>query len=88
MGETLSGAELVFAKRMLPHVKAGKSFDEAARAVLSDDARLIMAAFKRGASRYFPTADERGMSRHSGEQIGDVITREISRAVHQRLIPA
>lgn len=39
----LTGAELIFAQRMLPHFMAGKSAVEAAQAVLEDDARLFNA---------------------------------------------
>lgn len=38
---TLTGAELVFAQRTLPHFMAGKSAVEAAEAVLADDLRLV-----------------------------------------------
>lgn len=44
MGKTdLTGAELIFAQRMLPHFMAGKSVAVAAEAVLADDARLFSA---------------------------------------------
>ena len=41
-GARLSGDDLVFAQRMLPHFLAGKSAREAAAAVIDDDARLLM----------------------------------------------
>lgn len=42
---TLTPDELVFVQRMLPHVLAGKSFDEAAQAVLDDDQRIAAEVF-------------------------------------------
>ena len=36
----LTKDERIFARRMAAHVEAGKSFEEAARAVLSDDERI------------------------------------------------
>lgn len=41
--QPLSGAELIFAQRMLPHFMAGLDPVAAARAVLDDDARLLNA---------------------------------------------
>lgn len=35
----MTTAEKAFVSRMIPHILAGKSFDEAARAVLADDER-------------------------------------------------
>ena len=40
----LTPAERAFIERMAPHVAAGKSLEEAARAVLADDTRLWLAA--------------------------------------------
>lgn len=40
----LSPAELIFVQRMAPHVMAGLSFGEAAKAVLADDERLWLSA--------------------------------------------
>lgn len=37
----LTGDELIFAKRMLFHVEAGKTIEEAANAVRDDDIRLL-----------------------------------------------
>ena len=39
----LTAAEMIFAQRMLPHFMSGKSFREAAQAVLDDDGRLLSA---------------------------------------------
>jgi len=39
-GLDFAKAELAFIARMVPHIEAGKSFDEAAQAVLDDDQRL------------------------------------------------
>lgn len=40
----MTAAEKTFVARMIPHVLAGKSFDDAARAVLDDDERLWLAS--------------------------------------------
>lgn len=37
----MTEAELTFVKRMLPYIETGKSFDDAAQAVLDDDQRLF-----------------------------------------------
>ncbi|WP_370309258.1 hypothetical protein [Sphingobium abikonense] len=81
----LTGPELIFAQRMLPHFMAGKSALEAARAVQEDDARLIAASFDRRTSHYFPTPDERGRSHVTAEGKGDVIASELSRRVYAAL---
>jgi hypothetical protein len=39
----LTASEITFAKRMLPHFMAGKTFEQAADAVLEDDVRLLVA---------------------------------------------
>lgn len=44
-GPCLTGDELIFAKRMLPHFIAGKSPIDAARAVLDDDIRILETVF-------------------------------------------
>lgn len=81
----LSEEVIVFLHRAAPHFMAGKSVEDSMRAVLDDDARLIAAAFKRSTSEFFPTADERGISRMRPDQIGDVIFAEISRSVYSRI---
>jgi hypothetical protein len=40
----MTAAEKTFLNRMVPHMIAGKSFEDAARAVLEDDERLWLAA--------------------------------------------
>lgn len=40
----MTPAEKIFVTRMIPHVLAGKTFDDAARAVLEDDERLWLTA--------------------------------------------
>ncbi len=75
----------IFLRRALPHYLAGKSVEAAMRAVLDDDARLLMAAFDRGHGQYFPTPDERGISTHTGVRVGDVIAAQLSRDVHSAL---
>lgn len=44
MAKQLTQAEQTFLNRMVPHVLAGKSFEEAGRAVLADDERLWLAS--------------------------------------------
>jgi hypothetical protein len=46
MADQLTQAERVFIERMAPHVMAGKSFHEAAAAVIEDDERLWLAAME------------------------------------------
>lgn len=82
---TLTGAELVFAQRMLPHFLAGKTAAEAAQAVLADDERIFEAFCNRSSSHYVPTADERGASHTTRIAEGDVIASEITRRVYDRL---
>jgi hypothetical protein len=41
---TMTPAEKTFVNRMIPHVLAGKSFEDAARAVLADDERIWLAS--------------------------------------------
>lgn len=81
----LSPAERTFALRMAPHLNAGKSFEDAARAALDDDVRILSAAFDRGRSVYVPTPDERGRTYHTGDRPGDVIARELAAAVYRRI---
>jgi hypothetical protein len=82
---TPSPAELTFMQRMLPHFLAGKSVEEAARAVLDDDARIFEAFCDRRHSTYVPTPDERGRAYSTPEGRGDVIAREIAATVYARL---
>lgn len=81
----LTDAQLIFARRMLPHFMAGKSAKDAARAVIDDDARLFSALLDRSHSYYVPTADERGASRSSDERPGDLIASNLSAATYSRL---
>lgn len=41
----MTKAEQIFVSRMLPHVMAGLSFEEAAKAVLADDQRIMNDVF-------------------------------------------
>jgi hypothetical protein len=41
---TMTPAEKAFVNRMIPHVLAGKSLEDAARAVLADDERIWLAS--------------------------------------------
>ena len=81
----LTGAELIFAQRMLPHFMAGKTAIEAAQAVIEDDARIFATFCTRSASHYVPTADDRGTSAKTRIGEGDVIASEITRRVYDRL---
>lgn len=58
----MTKAEEIFLKRMVPHMIAGKSFDEAAQSVLNDDLRLWLTA----------TAND-----DQGEAIRDHICRQV-----------
>jgi hypothetical protein len=44
MSNHLTKSEIAFITRMAPHIEAGLSFEDAARAVLADDERLFLAA--------------------------------------------
>lgn len=81
----LTGAELIFVQRMLPHFMAGKPVEECAKAVLADDERLYIALHQRRHSQFVPTYCERGRSYHTPEDKGDVIVSEMARAVYERL---
>lgn len=84
--ETLfSNDELTFLRRALSHFQSGKSVADSLQAVLEDDARLATAFFKRGTSQFFNTPDERGISRATGDQIGDVICHELAGQVYTAL---
>lgn len=85
MAQKLSGAELIFAQRMLPHFLAGKSVNDAARAVLEDDARIFEAFCDQRHSYHIPTADERGLSGLTREGKGDVIASNLTAEVYRRL---
>ena len=74
-----------YAQRMLPHFMAGKSVEDAARAVLADDERLFAAFTDRSHSYYVATADERGAAYRTGTRPGDMIASEITRSVYGRL---
>ncbi len=43
MAYELSKDEEIFVKRMVPHVEAGMTFEEAAQAVIEDDQRIFNA---------------------------------------------
>lgn len=43
--EILTGDDLVFARRMLPHFLAGKSPAESAQSILEDDIRILNETF-------------------------------------------
>ncbi len=40
---SLTQSEQAFVRRMVPHIQAGMTFEEAAKAVLADDERLYLA---------------------------------------------
>lgn len=82
----LSGAELVFVQRMLPHFMAGKSVEDAARAVLDDDVRLFTAFCDRASDTIVGSySDHTGTTYRGREGQGDVIASEITRTVYERL---
>jgi hypothetical protein len=82
----LSPSERVFAMRMLPHIEAGKSFEDAARAVLDDDVRLFSAFLDRGETYYRPNPDDLDSRLFCDRsRPGDVIAREIAAATYRRI---
>jgi len=84
--DKLTGAELVFAERMLPHFLAGKSALEAAQAVLDDDARIFTAFCDRAADQYVPGYnDHTARSYRARECKGDLIAKEITSRVYEQL---
>lgn len=85
MAAELSNSEQVFALRMLPHLQSGMSFEDAARAVIEDDARIFAAFCERSCADYVSTPDERGTSYRTRVGTGDVIASEISRTVYETL---
>ena len=58
----MTKAEQIFLARMIPHIQAGMSLEEAGRAVLADDERIWLAA----------TADN-----ETGEEIRTTLAAEI-----------
>lgn len=77
MAEQMTKDEEIFARRMLPHFMAGKSPEEAARAVLEDDARLL-AALVEGYNPYFETGVVRQTTYGFRAQgLRDEITRRV-----------
>lgn len=84
--QTLSQGEQVFALRMLPHIQAGMSFEDAARAVIEDDSRLFAALCDRRHFVYVPTADEQGRSYPTSVGVGDVLSGQMSRRVYRKLL--
>lgn len=68
----LTTAERVFLERMVPHLDAGMSFDEAAAAVLADDQRIAEAVLDHSYSQR--ESDERSS-----------IRSEISAEVYRRI---
>ena len=83
--DTFTSAEIAFLRRMAFHAARGLSYEEAAKAVIADDERLFAAFADRRHATYVPTPDERGKAWDTGERPGDTITRELSRAVYDRL---
>ena len=68
---------------MLPHFLAGLSPEQAAQAVIEDDARLFEAFCDRAHSYYVPVGDGRSATTRIG--VGDVIAAEITEVVYRRL---
>lgn len=85
-GREIAASDIeTFLRRAAPHFLAGKSVEDSMRAVLDDDARLFNALCTRGTSAYFPTPDECGSSRSTGERTGDVITSHMAAQVYAAL---
>lgn len=82
----LTAAELVFVQRMAPHFAAGKSVEEAARAVLDDDARLFESFCDRSHDVIVGSySDHTGKTVRTAKRPGDLIASEITRTVYERL---
>lgn len=79
----LSGAELIFVRRMLPHFLAGKSVEESAKAILADDIRLFSALLDQGHSYFVDQGYGRSAPTREGK--GDVIRARISQDVYEGL---
>jgi hypothetical protein len=84
---TLAPDVLTFARRMLPHIERGLSFEDAARAVLDDDQRLFAALCDRRHSYSYRSHSSAGelASHDTGARPGDVIAAEMARAVYDRI---
>lgn len=80
----LTEAEKVFFTRMATHARKGLSYEEAARAVLADDARIFSALCDRQHTYFVPTADERGSDYTTPPRPGDLIVRELARLVYDK----
>lgn len=86
MANELTGAEMIFVQRMLPHFLAGKSVEDAARAVLDDDTRLFTAFCDRAHDTIVGSySDHTGRTCRTREGKGDVIASEICGEVYRRL---
>lgn len=85
MTETLTKAEQTFALRMVPHIERGLSFEDAARAVLRDDARICEAALYSDAHLAIQTYDGAKPCSTGPGKRGAFIRSELSREVYEHL---
>ena len=83
---TFTDSEMAFINRMLPHFMAGMSAEDAARAVLDDDARLFAAFCDRSHDVIVGSySDHTGKTVRTAQRTGDVIASELFRTVYDRL---
>lgn len=81
----LTPAEQAFALRMVPHLERGLSFEDAARAVLEDDARLMAVTLASDAHlAIFPDSGPRACVSGSG-RTGAEIRSNLAHTVYDRL---
>jgi hypothetical protein len=79
----ISKDEMTFMQRMLPHFIAGKSAEEAARAVLDDDARIMNAAMiNRGQEFFSDTVGGHFVDRNPS---ATTIAKTLTQVVYERL---
>lgn len=80
----LTEDERTFLARALPHYQAGKTLEEAARAVLDDDARLYNELSRKTYSLSYGAAGDGGpMMTCDGSS--STLAAELSRAVYDRI---
>ena len=78
----LTESEQVFVRRMAPHVEAGKTLEEAAQAVLDDDARLF-AAIQEGKQYWF--GDGPGAITSRGAPEAQTLRQTLTQHVYNKL---
>lgn len=80
---TLTKDEMIFAERMLHHFLAGKTPEEAARAVLDDDARIMNAVAIHRHQEFF--SDFHGAHTVDRNPVATSIAAEITARVYAQL---